>query len=90
MTAQFTQINYSWYGLIRKCDLSMEDINLLGLIDGLSKAKHGCIANDTYFEKILNVPNIRFNIQRLENANLIKVSNGKVRKIVLNEEILSK
>lgn len=85
----FSQIPYNWYGLIEKCDLNMEDINLLGIINSLTKTQYGCIAQNSYFENILKVPNIRFNIGRLERAKLIQINEGKVRKITINNTVLN-
>lgn len=88
--SQFVQIPHSWFGLVQPCDLSFEDIGLLGIINSLDKTAYGCIANDSYLQDVLKVNNIRFNIARLEKAGLIKITNGKVRKITLNKEVLKK
>lgn len=88
MAKQFTQINYEWYKLMHQHNLNMIDINLLGIISGLQKSTCGCIADDSYFENILQTSNININLKRLEQANIINVKNGKIRKITVNKNIV--
>ena len=83
---QFVQIPYSWYNLIRPCSLSVEDVNLLGIINSLQVSTYGCIASDEYFEKLLQIHNVGINLKRLSEADLISINNGKVRRITINKE----
>lgn len=85
---KFSQINYDWYKLTSKYDINIEDINVLAVIESLSKGQYGCIANNEYFHSVLNIPYVSVNLKRLEAQGLISVSNNKVRKITINYDKL--